>query len=193
MSSLSDKQSYEVDRRLYKPVHIHILFIAESPPPTSETPSSRHFYRTDTLRHNDRLFINTIKTLYPQAAELSEAQLEQAKDSWLRTFQQDGYYMIEALDSSLPHEVTKQQRQEYIRAALPVLIRRVSELVEPNTKIILIKSNVFEVAAEPLRKAGLAILNTELIDYPGHFTQKAYRQKLAGLLEAGARSGRKAS
>jgi hypothetical protein len=61
------------------------------------------------------------------------------------------------------------------------LIQRVKGLADKGTKIILIKSNVFEAAAEPLRQAGFNIINTELVDYPGRFNQAAYRDKLARL------------
>ena len=97
-------------------------------------------------------------------------------------FMNDGWYMIEALTQSQPHEATKQQRQERIRQALPALIDRVRNLVSAETKIILIKSNVYDVAALPLRDAGFAVLNTELVDYPGRFNQKSYREKLAKLV-----------
>jgi hypothetical protein len=90
--------------------------------------------------------------------------------------------MIEALETSLAHEVTKEQRQERIRKALPRLIERVKGLAEPQTKIILIKSNVFNIAATPLKEAGLTVLNTELVDYPGRFNQRSYREKLAKLV-----------
>jgi hypothetical protein len=89
--------------------------------------------------------------------------------------------MIEALETSLPHHITKQQRQVLIRESLPRLIKRVRELANQDTKIILIKSNVFDVAAEPLRKEGFTVLNKELVDYPGHFNQGAYREKLSRL------------
>jgi len=89
--------------------------------------------------------------------------------------------MIEALEESQVHEVTKAQRQERIRQSIPRLIERVEELTGKDTKIILIKSNVFEAAAEPLRQAGFNVLNTELVDYPGQFNQRAYREKLTKL------------
>jgi hypothetical protein len=92
--------------------------------------------------------------------------------------------MIEALEVSLAHEVTKEQRQEFIRQALPRLLERVSELAEPHTKLVLIKSNVFAVAAQPLKEAGFTVLNTALLDYPGQFNQRAYREKLAALVKA---------
>ena len=86
--------------------------------------------------------------------------------------------MIEALDTSLPHEITKPERQAMITKNLPTLIKKVRGLVVADTKIILIKSNAFVVAAEPLREAGLTVLNTALLDYPGQFNQRAYREKL---------------
>jgi hypothetical protein len=174
-------ESYDKLREQHRPAHLKVLLIAESPPPLQETPSSRHFYRSEKIRSDDRLFTNTIKALYPAAAGLSEVQLEQDKEHWLRKFQADGWYMIEALETSQQHRVTKSVRQARIRESLPRLIERVNELADANTKIILIKSNVFEVAAEPLRDAGFTVLNSELVDYPGHFNQRAYRDKLTRL------------
>lgn len=174
-------ESYDKLRQHYRPAHIKVLLIAESPPPSKDTQSSRHFYRSDKVRTDDRLFTNTIRALYPAAADLSEAQLEQDKERWLKKFQSAGWYMIEALEVSQQHSVTKPERQTRIRESLPRLIERVQKLAAADTKIILIKSNVFEVAAEPLRKAGFTVLNTGLVDYPGHFNQRAYRDKLAGL------------
>jgi hypothetical protein len=175
-------RTYETARQTYKPKHVKVLFIAESPPPAPDIQSSRQFYYTDRIRKDDRLFVNTIRALYPETIVVPDPQLEEHKEHWLRQFQQDGFYMIEALDDSQEHEVTKKQRQEHIRSSVPKLIERVQELAGPDTKIILIKSNVFDVAAEPLRDAGFTVLNTELVDYPGHFNQRAYREKVATLL-----------
>lgn len=169
---------YEKIRNQYKPDHLKALLIAESPPPPASIGGSRHFYRSTPIRKDDRLFVNTIKALYPEAAKLTETQIEPDKEMWLRRFQSDGWYMIEALEVSQEHEVTKQQRQERIRNVLPRLIERVKDIAETDTKIILIKSNVYDVAAEPLRKAGFTVLNTGLLDYPGRFNQRDYREKL---------------
>lgn len=180
---------YDEIRQQYRPEHISFLLIAESPPPSADVQSSRHFYRNEQIRTDDRLFVNTIKALYPEAAEQTEKQIEPEKEQWLRRFQSDGYYMIEALEVSQRHKVTKEERQEKIREALPRLIDRVKELASENTKLILVKSNVFEVAAEPLRKAGFTVLNAELVDYPGRFNQRDYREKLAGLVTSASSAG----
>jgi len=175
-------QTYEEIRQQYKPKKIAVLLIAESPPPASHIQSSRHFYRTDRIRTDDRLFVNTIKTLYPETTGLKELDLEKDKDHWLKKLQTDGYYMIEALEESQVHEVTKKERQAKISISLPRLLERVRKLASKDTKIILIKSNVFESAAQPLRQAGFTVLNTRLLDYPGRFNQAAYRQKLAQMI-----------
>lgn len=176
-------QSYETTREQYRPDSIKVLLVAESPPPKATTESSRHFYRTDKVRRNDRLFINTIKALYPEANTSNQQILEQHKAKWLNQLKVDGIYMIEALRTSLPHHVSKKDRQDLIKNNMSNLIERMSGLASSNTKIILIKSNVFEIAAEPLRKAGFNVLNKELVDYPGQYNQRAYQQKLKALLD----------
>ena len=173
--------TYDEIRRRYKPAHIRVLLVAESPPPAAHIQSSRHFYRSEKVRVGDRLFANTMRALYPEAARATEPELEAHKETWLRRFQHDGWYMIEALEASQPHEATKLQRQARIGESLPQLMARVRSLAEPGTKLILIKSNVFEIAAAPLRAAGFTVLNTQLVDYPGRYNQAAYRQKLAAL------------
>lgn len=175
--------SYDSLRERYKPEHITLLLVAESPPPAADVQSSRHFYRSDRVRRDDRLFVNTIRALYPEAVEQTEETIETGKERWLRRLQRDGVYMIEALAASQEHEVTKRQRQERIARALPELERKIKELVDSATGIVLIKSNVFDVATKPLRSAGLRVLNTELVDYPGRFNQRAYREKLSHLAQ----------
>ncbi len=174
--------SYDKVREQYRPKHIEVLMIAESQPPKADMQSSRQFYLADRIRTEDRLFTNTIKALYPEAAELTEVQIQPDKEKWLRRFQADGWYMIEALETSLEHEVTKQERQALIAKALPRLLERVKKLAHADTKLILIKSNVFDVASAPLRAAGYDVLNTALLDYPGRFNQPAYREKLAAMV-----------
>ena len=174
--------TYDEIRKTHLPKRIKLLFIAESPPPPADVQSSRQFYYSDRIRRDDRLFTNTVRALYSEAVDTPEKELEENKTQWLKRLQADGFYMIEALEDSQEHEVTKKDRQAKIQAALPRLLERVKEIVEPGTPIVLIKSNVFDVAAQPLRDAGYNVLNTELVDYPGRFNQKAYRAKLADLM-----------
>jgi hypothetical protein len=176
---------YEIVRRGYRPRHIKVLLIAESPPPAPEFGGSRHFYRADKPRGaDDRLYLKTMQALYPEAAGENAAELEQSKEKWLRRFEHDGWYLIEALEESQAHAVKKPERQQKIKAALPRLIDRVRELADKDTKIITIKSNVFDVAAPALREAGFTVINEKNVDYPGQFNAETYREKLSKLVEA---------
>lgn len=172
---------YEKLREIYKPQTIEWLFVAESPPPKEGTTSTRHFYRTG-VGEGDRLFTNTMKALYPEAKDFSEGGLEKEKDRWLKRFQSDGCYMIEALETSLPHQTKPSERVERIKEAIPGIIERVKKLAGGNTKIILIKSNPFKVLAEPLRDAGFNVLNQEVVNYPGFWQEEAYKKKLSRLV-----------
>ncbi|HVI69788.1 MAG TPA: hypothetical protein VM581_05035, partial [Magnetospirillaceae bacterium] len=78
--------SYDDVRKQYRPKHIKVLMIAESQPPAANVQSSRQFYFADHIRREDRLFTNTIKALYPETAELTEAQIQPDKEKWLRRF-----------------------------------------------------------------------------------------------------------
>lgn len=175
--------SYEDLRQQYRPQTIEWLFLAESPPPGAGAGGSRHFYRTDKMRLEDRLFLNTMRALYPKSTEgKPETDLEIHKEAWLRRFQADGCYMTEALEESQQHKVKKEIRQEKIGAALPRLIERLRILTTPQTKLFLIKSNVYEVASSPLQAAGFKVMNSHLIDYPGRFNQARYRERLTEAL-----------
>lgn len=173
--------TYDEIRQQYQPEHVRYLLIAESPPPEDFPGGSRHFYRSEP-RTADRLFTNTIWALYPEAPQ-DEPALEKGKEQWLRRLQQDGVYMIESVEESIAKPVKKPERQQRIRAALPRLIERVRKLADDDTVLVLIKSNVFDVAAEPLREAGFTVPQTKLVDYPGHWNQQAYREKLAALVK----------
>lgn len=172
---------YEEIRKQYKPERIKWLLIAESPPPPPEFGGSRHFYRATPPRDDDRLFSHTMRALYEDAAALSESDLQSKKEQWLKRFCTDGCYMIEALEESQVHSVTKKERQAKLKQAIPRLLERVGELAEVDTKIILIKSNPFDVMAEPLRDGGFTVLNEKLVDYPGIYNVTAYEQKLRHL------------
>jgi hypothetical protein len=175
-------ESYEKIRATYRPPIINWLFIAESPPPADPNQiSTRHFYRINTAE-GDRLFVNTMKALYPEATELSEQGLRHHKPEWLRRFQSDNCYMIEALEKSIDHGTKTSERTKQLRAATPRLIERVRQLVSPQARILLIKSNPYHICSQPLREAGFNVINDGVLNYPGYWQEQAYQAKLASLM-----------
>ena len=174
---------YDKIRETYRPEVIKYLLIMESPPPSkADISSSRHFYRAEYQKGDDRVFFNTIKSVFAEAEGLETKQVEADKGMWLKKLQSEGYYLIEALQTSQQHQVTKDERRSKLADNAPELIKRVGELAMSDTKLILIKSNVFDMLAEPLRAAGFNVLNTELLDYPGRFNQADYRRKLLAMV-----------
>ena len=174
--------TYNDVRQQYKPEMITYLLIAESPPPAAGVTSSRQFYRAEYQKADDRLYAYTMRAVFPEADTLESKELEADKEAWLRRFAEAGCYMIEALGTSLQHEVTKKERQALLAEHQGELIERVAKLVTADTKLILIKSNVFVVLAEPLGAAGFTVLNRQLLDYPGRFNTRDYREKLAAMV-----------
>lgn len=174
---------YEQLRQSYLPQTINVLFIAESPPPESSAkPTTRAFYSLASAGEGDRLFNNTMRALYPEDAEGNLENLAKNKEEFLRRFQADGFYMIEALTQSLIPGTKTSERIRHLKDSLPELLKRVEGLATPETKIVLIKSNPFKVCAEPLRAAGYNVLNQETLNYPGYWQEKHYRDKLKILL-----------
>ena len=174
---------YELIREKYRPVKIKVLFIAESPPPAdSSKPTTRAFYRLEAAGDGDRLFNNTMQALYPDEVGGNLENPASRKAELLQRFQADGFYMIEVLDESLVPGTKTSQRQKELKEAVPALVEKVKKLADDQTKIILIKSNPFKICADPLREAGFDVLNTETLNYPGYWQEKAYREKLAKLL-----------
>ncbi len=175
-------QDYENLRQNFRPAQVKWLLVAESGPPKPTQTSTRHFYRME-AREGDRLFTNTIKAIYPETMELKEPELEKDKLKWLQRLQTDGFYMIEAVPYSIPHGVKTPIRRQKIRESLPDLIQRLRELVEGDTRIILIKSNTFIEAAGLLKEAGFKVINDEFLDFPGYWREQQYREKLAEMLK----------
>lgn len=174
-------QDYEKLRQSYKPAVIKWLFVTESPPPQAGTTSTRHFYRAE-AGEGDRLFVNTIKGLYPEAKLQSEAGIAKDKSKWLDRLKADGVYQIESLIESMPHGSSQAVRREALKAAGPDLIKRIQGLISLDTKIILVKSTVYNYLGKALKDAKLPVINEALLDYPGFWREQPYQAKLSALM-----------
>lgn len=169
---------YEETRRKYKPEEIRTLLIAEAPP---KTDSGRFFYFKD-VKDKDSLFLETMKVLYPDLFT-STKEVREMKPDFLKQFSNDGFYLIDA--SEVPMEdTTPRIKIRQLREHLPSLMDKVRNLVDKETKIILISATVYKVCFEPLKNAGLNVLNEGSIDFPGLGRQKLFREKLGSVLKA---------
>jgi hypothetical protein len=194
---LSQKQLLELFRRAsrrYRPSPVRMLFIAEAPPAYQ---ANRFFYFKD-LRCGDTLFLELMKVLYPIKAGFAEGAfqsrfsakvLRTRKEEFLRLFQHDGYYLIDASPRPLPINFEGKAKQHLLERALPGLLRQVGRLIyETRTPIVLIGGITYSVCLGPLLQEGFTVLNSEMINHPARGGQRLFRAKLSALLSDHAKS-----
>ena len=169
----------EQARLRYKPTRVRYLFIAESPP----LAEGRFFYFEDVTKA-DNLFLETMRVVYPPYFT-SVPVVRKAKREFLRRWQADGFYLMDAVDEPLG-PLSQREKREVIRNRMPAISKKVADVVENDTRIILISAPVHRVCYRPLLDRGFKVVNDEPIDFPGQGRQRHFRQKLQrALREAG--------
>lgn len=139
----------------YKPKKINLLLAAEAPPCTPD----RYFYFEHVDRH-DWLFRYVWEGLMNDKPDRSR------KAEHLATLRDVGVYVLD-----LHEETVSQPSLAALRPCVPGLLDRCRELKPGH--IALIKSSVFDVAFEPLRAAGLPVID-ERIPFPASGQQKKF-------------------
>ena len=173
---MTEVNAFEAARRKYKPDRVKLLFIAEAPPRAG---SGRFFYFEEVWK-GDSLFLEMMKVLYPNHYTDTVA-VRAAKPKFLRRFQEDGCYLIDA--SLRPMEKSQPSaKRRQLRAELPGLFERVNDLRVGHSKIVLISAPVYAVCFLPLASQGHDVINREMIDFPGSGGQVKFRHKLSQLL-----------
>ena len=161
----------------YRPATVRVLFIQESPPYARD----RHFYFMGVKAH-DGFWVNLMRFLY-QAEFGEDTPLErERKDEWLQRLQQDGYWTIDASHDAIAKN-EHERRVEIIRGLAPERIKEV-RAIKPE-QIVLVKKSVFEGLHEPLRDAGLPVVNETAVPYPGRGQQFRFAKALKDLVESG--------
>lgn len=185
-------QDRERARLRYKPASIGRLLIAESPP----TSLDRFFYYED-VRVHDRLFIETMHAVYRfEFPEISipidekdpydrlpdTLQLRRRKGEFLERFMDDGFYLIDAVDTPMPTDSTPAYKKCMIDGAVTNLIEKIRSLRTVDTEIILISPRVYRVRKK-LEESGLAVENTCVIDFPLSSGRRPFLKKMTALLK----------
>lgn len=167
---VSTQSAFDEARERYQPNHIRYLLVAEAPPALG---SGRFFY-FENVKSHDALFWETMRVLY------GVTKLERSrKAEFLVRFKKDGFFLIDACSLPIAKGVNKKIE---IRKSLEDLKGRVADLVEPDTKIILICRTVYDECFPVLREAGFNIVNKEMIPHPAIGHQSDYRSKLGKVI-----------
>jgi hypothetical protein len=163
----------------YKPNDIRFIFIAETPP---KSDSERFFY-FENVDRQDSLFLETMKCLYPtETSGVPTTVIRAKKRYFLEKFMQDGFYLIDSLEMPFEERYSSSQKIKLIRKGQDRLCNKVKALCSDKTSVILISATVFRANYEFLTNRGVAVINSEVIDFPGSGGQKKFKDKLQLLL-----------
>lgn len=156
----------------FRPDRVEILFLAESPPSAPD----RHFYFEHVTRA-DTLWVELTRSLYP--TDFGETKVERGrKAEWLRRFQADGYWLLEAV----PDPIDKRKKEAQIRDRAD---RVLEELHAARPRhVVLIAAPVWKVLGDPIRAAGFSLPQAQAIPFPGRGQQGRFRIALQAALAA---------
>jgi len=162
------KKQLDSARLKYKPEKVKYLLIAEAPPESVD----RFFYYEDVHKHDD-LFLGVAQALYPVLKNnfIKSGRNKEKKKSILLKLKADGFYLLDLSD--LPLSLLK----ESLSSQLPLLKEKINQVEDKNTKIILIKAPVFDIAFSYLKQNGFRNLVEIRIPFPGQRWQVKFQEK----------------
>jgi len=170
------KTKLENARRFYKPDNIKFLLIAEAAPDTFD----RFFYYPEVFKHDD-LFLGISTALFPGLKE-EHVIRRRRKDSSIKKiilnkFKNEGFYLLDL--SELPMSLLSGS----LNGQVSSLIERFKNIISSTTKIILIKTTVYDAAYLELRKHHINNVIDCRIAFPGSGQQTKFQIDFAEALK----------
>ncbi|HEU4556132.1 MAG TPA: hypothetical protein VFS25_25015 [Chitinophaga sp.] len=169
-------------RLKYKPDRVKYLLIAEAPPNSVE----RFFYYED-VREKDFLFLGVIEVLYPELKDryMSEGRNAQLKTEILKQLKTDGFYLIDLSDEPVQKNIPFIEMTYF----LPGLLAKLDQLVDEETKIVIIKANVFEVVFPLVNAKYKGQVANVKVPFPSSGQQKNFRKIFSDVVNNTPRLG----
>jgi len=143
----------------YRPEKIKWLLVAEAPPLDDH---DRFFYRKKVDKF-DTLYLETMHVLYFEENERKTGRLRNEKPYFLKNFQDDGFYLIDALTEPIKD---KRRKVSILRKGSKSAIKRIEDIAGKDTKVILISRPVFIVLHKPLIEKKVVVINKGVIPFP---------------------------
>lgn len=150
---------YSELRTKWKPARVRLLLIAESAPDDGGDTAQRRFFYSDRLAA-DNLFRGVVEAMYNVRAD---SLRRTGKAPWLERLRADGVYLIDLVPypiNRLPHR----EKRSIQRDSVTNCVERAAQLNPEG--IIVIKKDVFDLLAQPLRDAGLPLLHAQGMSFP---------------------------
>lgn len=154
-------------RNKYKPKKVRYLLIAEAPPNCLD----RFFYYEHVPNH-DYLFLALAQAFYPKDKSnyILGGRNSDKKRQILLRLKADGIYLLDL--SEVPKSV-----HPNLKSNLANLIARIKKVMNRNTKIILIKSNVYSLAFDFLKNKGIDRVADVKIPFPAYGQQQVFQEQ----------------
>lgn len=161
------KKQLEKARQKYKPEIVKYLLVAEAPPDSLE-----RFFYYDNVRQYDYLFLGVAEALYPSLKEqfILSGRSSELKHNILQTLQKDGFYLLDV--SELPLSLLDSD----LKSQLPTLVDKIKSVSDDNTQIILIKTNVYDIAFQFLKTIFQNVVDLR-ITFPGQGGQRKFQDE----------------
>lgn len=153
----------DVARAKYKPERVELLLVAEAPPSALD----RYFY-FEVVPDQDSLFRHVVRAML--GIEPNRAH----KASELRRLADRGVFLIDL-------KLEPKRPGERLDAYVPDLVRRAVALRPRH--VITIKANVCDLTRQPLRDAGLHVVE-ERVPFPGSCRQQRFLERMRTALDA---------
>ncbi len=170
---------YKNAREKYRPQQIKLLFITEAPPSAHK---HRYFYY-EKVSSGDSLFLEIMKVLFAEEVKAfpTTKSLRAEKTYFLERMQEEGYFLMNALDEPLVNKTTSARIKIY-RNNFPVLIKEILRIAKPSTPIVLVSTVVFNAIGKSLKASGFNLIHSFPIEFPNSGQQVNFRKKLKPLL-----------
>lgn len=147
-------------RNRWKPERVKLLMIAESAPADRGDVSARRFFYAADRLGPDNLFRGVVAAMYgTSGAELQRT----GKHPWLERLRGDGFFLIDLAPYPVNALGSAERRRVLTRAAAGCVARAVA--LDP-TGVVVVKSDLFGILAQPLKEAGLPLLQDGPIAFP---------------------------
>lgn len=165
-------------REKFKPENIKILFVAEAPPDALE-----RFFYFPYVRSNDWLYLGIVKALcaYPDtySDNIDPKKLRENKEEILELLKDDGFYLMDL--SPLPKSLIP--LPELFKSDFIERLKNESAIDKTATKIIPIKTNVYDCLFHSIEELGYAV-QPQRIPFPASGQQQNFAVEMQKALKA---------
>ncbi len=168
------KLRLESARSRYMHGKIKYVLVAEAPPDSLD-----RFFYYENVRQHDYLYLGIAQALYPDLKNkfLTSGRKSEIKKTILEKFQRDGFYFLDL--SELPLSLMNRS----LESQVPSFLEKLKPFVYEETRIILIKANVYDILFPEFLNRGFNNVIDVRIPFPGQGGQKRFQMEFGRAME----------